>query len=54
VLTIKFISDLPQSNLFRTRECLKQWAHEVDAMSLVVWKTLFVKLSAIEAEDKEA
>ena len=34
-------------------ECLKQWAQEVDDMSLVVWETLFVKLSAVEAEDKQ-
>ncbi len=35
-------------------ECLKQWAHEVHDMSLVVWETLLVELSAVEAEDKQA
>jgi hypothetical protein len=35
-------------------ECLKQWAHEVDEVSWVVWEALFVKLPAIEAEDKQA
>ena len=34
-------------------ECLKQWAHEIHKMSLVVWETLLVELSAIEAEDKQ-
>lgn len=33
-------------------ECLKQWAHEVHHMSLVVWETLLVKLPAVETEDK--
>ena len=35
------------------RECLKQWAHEVHDMSWVVWKALFVKLPAVETEDKQ-
>jgi hypothetical protein len=33
-------------------ECLKQWAQEIHNMSLVGRETLFVKLSAIEAEDE--
>ena len=31
-------------------ECLKQWAHEIHHMSLVVRETLLMELSTVETE----
>ena len=33
-------------------ECLKQWANEVHDMGAIIWKTLFVKLPAVETKNK--
>jgi hypothetical protein len=35
-----------------TRECLIKWANKVHHMSDIIWKTLFVKLSAVETVDE--
>ena len=33
-------------------ECLKQWANEIHDMRSIVWKTLPMKLPAVETEDE--
>ncbi len=39
---------------FGYRECLNEWAHEIHEVGRIGWEALFVELSAVEAEDKEA
>ena len=34
-------------------ECLKSWADEVHNMGSIIWKMLFMKLSAVETIDKQ-
>lgn len=48
---IPLTSGFPQD--FKS-ECLKEWAHEIHNMSLVVRETLLVELPAVETEDKQA
>jgi len=50
---MQFYLEQPLFKIWKSaRECLKQWAHEVHDVRVVIGKTLFVQLPAVETEDE--